>query len=512
MSRSLGLTSEARASIFAPLIGPGRSEQVEQRMREAILLGLIQDGERLPRETVLARQFGVAVSTVREALDGLRSQGLVRTTRGRDGGSFVTATAAEHRDLVSERLRSLSRAQLHDLAAHCGAIAGAAAALAAERASLEDHNNLTALVDSINVDDELSVRRGEALLRVEIAAAAQSPRLVAEELQLQSEFGPLLWFGMTAPDCRRDTINAQRATIAAIVERDSDRARVIVTEHLTALVTAVIRLSETGAAGGDTETDLARRAAGMPEPDVAVDTEPDSTVATAKLGGISVAVDYVSAAFAEVFSRVGIARTELTERLAAIAPLTSETVDAQVQTSALTELNDYAGLVVGAGFVAAPGLLVDTRWHLSWWVAPATDTRGKVQPARQLTIVEDQESEFFRDYTRLEWWRGATDGSPRHVTGPYVDYLCTDEFILTLTMPVVVDGTLLGVAGADVSVAALEKRFLPGLNRLGVRVSIVNADDRVVLSSDPALAPGSVLRDIRAEHALTGVPLRLVEH
>ena len=36
MSRSLGLTAEARSAVFAPLAGPGRSEQVEQRMREAI--------------------------------------------------------------------------------------------------------------------------------------------------------------------------------------------------------------------------------------------------------------------------------------------------------------------------------------------------------------------------------------------------------------------------------------------------------------------------------------------
>lgn len=498
MSRSLGLTSEARASIFAPLLGPGRSEQVEQRMREAILLGLINNGDRLPRETELARQFGVAVSTVREALDSLRGQGLVRTTRGREGGSFVTTTAAGHRDLVEERLRGLSRAQLHDLAVHFDAIAGAAAALAAERSSAEDHRTLTAIIDSISVEDEVSVRRGEALLRVEIAAAAQSPRLVAEELQLQSEFGPLLWFGMSDADCRGNTVAAQRATVAAIVERDPALARATVSAHLTALIGAVIRVADaTTARDGDDQH-------GVPDTSDGVLDTPSA---------IAAAVDHISSAFAEVFDRVDSARTELTPVLAASAgSLTSTSVDGQVQTSALIELNDYAGLVVGAGFVAAPGLLSDTPWHLSWWVAQQADGRGRVQPARQLTIVEDHESEFFRDYTRLEWWRGATAGLPRHVTGPYVDYLCTDEFILTLTMPVVVDGTLLGVSGADISVAALEKKFLPTLNRVGVRLAIVNAVGRVVLSTDESVAPGSTLDGATAEHTLAGVPLWLVEH
>ena len=36
----------------------------------------------------------------------------------------------------------------------------------------------------------------------------------------------------------------------------------------------------------------------------------------------------------------------------------------------------------------------------------------------------------------------------RAITGPYVDYLCTDQYTLTFTAPLVVDGRFLGVAGA----------------------------------------------------------------
>ena len=64
-----------------------------QRITEAIHLGLLADGEQLPVEVELARQFGVAPMTVREALAELRDQGLVETRRGRTGGSFVRRPA-----------------------------------------------------------------------------------------------------------------------------------------------------------------------------------------------------------------------------------------------------------------------------------------------------------------------------------------------------------------------------------------------------------------------------------
>jgi GntR family transcriptional regulator len=46
-------------------------------------------GSRLPPERILAKQYSVSRITVRQALDGLEQQGLVRRDRGRLGGTFV---------------------------------------------------------------------------------------------------------------------------------------------------------------------------------------------------------------------------------------------------------------------------------------------------------------------------------------------------------------------------------------------------------------------------------------
>src|SRR3954469_5986810 len=83
----------AREAIFAQLAEAGRSEQVAQRLTDAIILGVLAAGERLPSEPELARRFGVALITVREGLGILRASGLVVTRRGREGGSFVTAAS-----------------------------------------------------------------------------------------------------------------------------------------------------------------------------------------------------------------------------------------------------------------------------------------------------------------------------------------------------------------------------------------------------------------------------------
>ncbi len=67
----------------------GLSVQIANAIRDAILHGRIASEERLPSEAELAERFGVARSTVREALKRLAAQNLIRSERGSAGGAFV---------------------------------------------------------------------------------------------------------------------------------------------------------------------------------------------------------------------------------------------------------------------------------------------------------------------------------------------------------------------------------------------------------------------------------------
>src|SRR3954447_6125629 len=122
-----------RHTVLTPLDRLGRAEVVAQRLAEAIQMGLFAEGEQLPSETDLAAQLGVAPVTLREALATLRDRGLVRTRRGRGGGTFVSASP----ELTAAHLRSsfLRRDldEVRDLGDLHLAVAGAAASLAAQR-------------------------------------------------------------------------------------------------------------------------------------------------------------------------------------------------------------------------------------------------------------------------------------------------------------------------------------------------------------------------------------------
>ncbi|HEY0200795.1 MAG TPA: phosphonate metabolism transcriptional regulator PhnF [Burkholderiaceae bacterium] len=71
-----------------------------------------QPGQQLPTESELARQFGVNRHTIRQALDSLRTQGLVRTTQG--SGTYVEEFAVNLALTRRTRLhRNLALAGLH---------------------------------------------------------------------------------------------------------------------------------------------------------------------------------------------------------------------------------------------------------------------------------------------------------------------------------------------------------------------------------------------------------------
>lgn len=177
------------------------------------------------------------------------------------------------------------------------------------------------------------------------------------------------------------------------------------------------------------------------------------------------------------------------------APPSAKRLDPLVGELAIPELL-ADGLITGAGFVSSPGFLDDATWHLAWWLRrleiPAE--RGPETALRRLATVDDPEAEQFRDYTALEWWKVPATTGRRHVTGPYVDYLCTDDYTVTITSLVGEVGAPSGVVGADVHVSRMERALMPVLRAVPGSVTIVSHAGRVIISTETRRAPGSLLR------------------
>ena len=148
------------------------------------------------------------------------------------------------------------------------------------------------------------------------------------------------------------------------------------------------------------------------------------------------------------------------------------------------------GLIVGAGFVSAPRVLADQEFGFEWW------TSSPDGDPMQLFISLDPASENFLDYTRQSWFTVPRDTGRRHVNGPYVDYLCTDEYTLTFTIPVRHKDSFAGVVGADVFVREFEHALQPALRSVGSRAALVNAQGRVIVSNSARQATGSLVREL----------------
>ena len=113
-------------------------------------------------------------------------------------------------------------------------------------------------------------------------------------------------------------------------------------------------------------------------------------------------------------------------------------------------------LAVGLGVILQPGLLPTHPLRLEWWQLHPDRSR----PA-PLEVDLHPNSLNFYDYATAGWFAVPRRTGRRHIVGPYVDVHGTDRYLLTLTMPLEVDGAFLGVAGADVPMGGFESGGAP---------------------------------------------------
>lgn len=224
-------------------------------------------------------------------------------------------------------------------------------------------------------------------------------------------------------------------------------------------------------------------------------------------GNAAPVVDAVTEMMDGVFIEAQSLRDELADcfrRFGADAPTTRDV--AAIQPRVVTALRNGSGLLRGAGVVLAPGLLMDARLWIDWW---ALDDTGAIGPS---VFDFDEDSLDFYDYTGADWYLAPRNGSQRSLVGPYVDFNGINDYIVTATVPVTVDGRFVGVAGADLSVDELERRLIVANRRFHTELVVVNASERIVASTSARHVPGSLLHagpDAK-RHAISGVSWSIV--
>jgi DNA-binding FadR family transcriptional regulator len=199
-----------------------------------ILNRSLREGDRLPPEVELARQFGVNRSTLREALRELESRGLLK----RRAGSKLMSVSRPHHSSVAE---GVSHALvLHDVTFlevwQALTIFEPPIAEAAARArTAEDLIQITTAADNFaadNIDTEGAVHRAAEFFRCvgrathnQVLGLAQEPLLQLLEPSLQVMIDKV-------PQARSRIATAQQRIHEALKARDTDGARTWMARHI----------------------------------------------------------------------------------------------------------------------------------------------------------------------------------------------------------------------------------------------------------------------------------------
>lgn len=201
------------------------------RLGQAIGMGLLRPGDRLPPETRLADDLGISPVTLRSALTILREAGLLETQRGRVGGTFVSVGAETAPLPVDDPLPS--EAALRDLVDERCAVEGGAAALAAERATPEQLAELERLCSEMERTAAFEPWSAlDTLFHLVVADASGSQRLVGRVAELRTEVFRISRHFPVPTQVVRLADDEHRDIVAGIAGRSPERAREAMLRHV----------------------------------------------------------------------------------------------------------------------------------------------------------------------------------------------------------------------------------------------------------------------------------------
>jgi GntR family transcriptional regulator, transcriptional repressor for pyruvate dehydrogenase complex len=219
---------------FAPLLIEPAYRRVAAAIGARILSRELREGERLPPEMQLARQFGVNRSTLREALRELESRGLLRR---RPGSKLMSVSRPP--------LQAVAQGVSHALLLHDVTVRDVWEALtilepplaqaAARARSAEDLRELEAAAAAFaqsQADADLAVQRTAEVFR-SIGRAAHNPVLaLAQEPLLQLLEPSLRVMIDKVPQARSRIGTAHRHLREALAARDTDDAHAWMARHI----------------------------------------------------------------------------------------------------------------------------------------------------------------------------------------------------------------------------------------------------------------------------------------
>ncbi len=194
-----------------------KSDDIAQRLSARIVRGEIQPGEKL-RQDLIAREFGVSQVTIREALMRLASQGL--------------ATSLPRRGMC---VAPMDQNTVEELQVMRCALEPVALQRSVPNLTPDQIGRIQQIHEECDAAETAETwEEANRRFHMAVISACQMPRLIAEISNLQLLYAWHFNKRHTARWRRRDDPD-HAAILAAIKDRDAERARAVMQRHLARL-------------------------------------------------------------------------------------------------------------------------------------------------------------------------------------------------------------------------------------------------------------------------------------
>jgi GntR family transcriptional repressor for pyruvate dehydrogenase complex len=221
--------------VLRPVRGHHAFEGCVEQLATAIRLGLYPRGSALPAERELAERMGVSRATLREAIAALREAGMVRTRRGRRGGTVVSYEPLPPTYDAADGLAGRHE-QLADCLVFRRVVEPGACWTAAGRDLTADQRLLLgSALDEVDravaEHDPIAHRQADSRLHLALASVTESPRTIAAVTEIQACLHDMLQ-AIPVLQVNIEHSNAQhRAIVGAVLDGDPARARRSMEQH-----------------------------------------------------------------------------------------------------------------------------------------------------------------------------------------------------------------------------------------------------------------------------------------
>jgi DNA-binding FadR family transcriptional regulator len=223
----------AESVLLRPVRAGNPFEETVERLLQAIKLGVVAPGNRLPSERDLAARLNVSRVTLREAIRALTEAGYVESRRGRYGGTFVNDRLPKPRRTTARRLARKHGDGLEDaLTLRAVLEIGAAEAAAARRPTKAEREHLLRCLADTASANLTDYRRMDSRLHLAVAELSGSPSLMSATADARMRLNELLDAIPLLERNLQHSNQQHQAIVDAILAGDQQAARRTMLEHL----------------------------------------------------------------------------------------------------------------------------------------------------------------------------------------------------------------------------------------------------------------------------------------